>query len=141
VEATAFQAVLLYSTVETGDSNFKAASDKLHASSFEGDEGVEGITAKVEELKKASDLVIDTTRDDSMIATTFRALETVDAAFGVLTGLPEKITSRITGAMGKIRDVGTKIGGEGSAGNVSALKGQMTNKVSKSVGKKVDDVI
>jgi hypothetical protein len=140
-EAMAFQSVLLYSTAESGDSNFKVASDKLNATNFEGDAGVADFTAKVTDLKAASDLVFDTASNDSMIATTFRALEAVDLAFGVLTGLPEGITKKITGAMDKIREVGTKIGGEGSSGNITALKGQMTDKVSKSVGKKVDDVI
>ena len=140
-EAMVFQSVLLYSTAENGDSNFKAASDKLNNSSFDGDAGVAEFTSKVTELKTASDLVFNTTSNDSMIASTFRALDAVDKAFGALSGLPEGITKRITGAMGKIREVGTKLGGEGSTGNVTALKGQMTDKVSKTIGKKVDDVI
>jgi tetratricopeptide (TPR) repeat protein len=141
-EALVFQTVLLYSSAEpdpeTGKqtSNFQAGANNLN----EFDGGLTDFAARIDDMKTATDTVFNIAGEGSMIDTTLSALDAVNKAFGVLSGLPEKITSRITGAMSKIRETGEKLGG-GESGDSKALKGQMTDKTGKVVKKKIDEAV
>ncbi len=132
-ESLVYQSVLLYSGAKTGTSNFQVASSTLDVKTFSD---FTEFTDDVSELKNATDAVFDTTNNDSMLRGTLNDLTTVTLAFDAIHGLPDGIKNRIVKALKSINEVGTALGG-GAQNNAGALKGQMTEKLTKTVGTKV----
>ena len=142
-EALVYQSVLLYSGASSSGStsNFQVASGNLDE--FEGD--FTGFATAVSDMKGAVDTVFATDVPDgeegiTMINATLSNLETVEAAFGALTGLPSNISSRLTESLDKIRAVGDTVGTD-ETGDAEALKGEMTEKFAGVVSEKVDTAI
>src|SRR5690606_8821393 len=105
----------------------------------------DGFVNAISDMKGAVDTVFATDVPDgedglTMITATLENLETVEAAFDALTGLPDNISKRLTTALDKIRAVGETVGSEGN-GNAKALKVEMTKKFAGVVSTKVDGAI
>lgn len=142
-EAMVYQSVLLYSTIEAGKSNFEVAGNVINTFQATGTSGISEFVSKVTDLKKAVDTVFDVANANSMISSTLRDILAVNMAFQALAGLPESMTKSITTALSKLEEIAKQFGG-GTAtvdGQTKALKGQMIEKFSKTVGAKINDTI
>lgn len=138
-EALVFQQVLLYASdsVESqqnnaSDSNFANAAGSLDASQLTT------FANQVSDLNTAMNLVFNTSSEQSMISETLVAIDSVNKAFGQMAGLPESMTSSISESMQQITSLGDTLGG-GTSNNTKALKGELTQDITKSVGTKVDE--
>lgn len=142
-EALVYQSVLLYANPGSTKSNFETAADNLKLENYSGATAFTQFVDQVTAVNDVVNSVFDTDNPNSMIATTLRDMESVNLAFGKLAGLPESVTKKITDAMNKVTEVGQQVPGtDGEAvGEVGALKGQMTEKMSKTLGDKINKAI
>ncbi len=142
-EAMVYQSVLLYSTLEAGKSNFEVAGNVINTFQANGAAGISEFVGKVTDLKKAVDTVFDVTNANSMISNTLRDILAVNLAFQALAGLPESMTKSITTALAKLEEIAKQFGGGTASvdGQTKALKGQMLEKFSTTVGAKINETI
>jgi hypothetical protein len=141
-EAMVYQSVLLYNSGTGFGSNFQNASDSISAKPYEGSAGIDEFVSKVLDMKSAADSVFNTDNKDSMVGNTLKNLKAVRNGFSALSGIPPAMTQQITKALDKIEETAKKLGGVGgTTDSTKALKGQMTEKFSSVVGKKVSEVV
>ena len=140
-EAMVFQSVLLYTSSTSGTSNFETASQEISKFTTPTSGDLAPFLAEVTDLKSAVDQVFDVSTPNSMISTTLRDILSVNAAFTALSGLPASMTKPITDALAKINTVAAQVGGDsGATGQTKALKGQMLEKFSSTIGTKISSV-
>jgi hypothetical protein len=139
-EALVFQSVLVYQSAENATTNFQKGADSVNTANVTTPTEIADFIDKVAELNAAVDAVFDTTSNDSMIRGTLLSLTATSNAFAEIAGLPDKIKARITAVLTKISEVGTKINGGAPTdvnSNTKALKGQLTEKFTKTLGGKI----
>lgn len=138
-EAVIFQNVLLYSADGVGGtSNLEARSSKLN--SFSG--SVTDFVSAVTSLQTSVDAVFSTSTADgvSQLTATLNALTSVSNAFAKLPGMPSSISSQITKSIEQLQELGKKVTDATSAtsGQATALKAQMTEKMSTTLKTTID---
>ena len=142
-EAMVYQSVLLYSsstTAEGGGSNFQAAINALSAKTYTDAAALASLTSDLTEVKTMIDTVFDTT-DGSMLSETIKDLNSAGHAIDALS-LPSDISKTIRDALTGLQNIADKITqtADTSTKNSQALKTQITENFSKTIGSKVGAV-
>jgi hypothetical protein len=142
-EAMAFHSVLTYATADPDKkkSNLELRVERVASSTTTDASSTAAFIASVQSLETTLQAVMPAggacseAEPTPQIFATLNDLLAVDAAFALIPGMPKGVKKSIAKTMGKIKEVGAS---GGKAGELKAMKGDLTKKMSEALSAKID---
>lgn len=141
-EGLAFNPVLLYSSgTDVKTPNIQKRVDVMNTKTYTAAEVATTYLSQIQQVSKDVDEVFDTS-SDSMLTATLNDMQSFLNGMKK-AGVPDSMVKAVQSAIDKLRDTAKQLGskdGTDTATQTKALRGQMSDKVSKTVATKLDAI-